>query len=205
MCNLTSEAELRSKFLSSVFQLLLSPNKENCHSSAKTQSHQKKKKKKLEVRRTKRILHIITQRRAKDEGKRNERRDHSVKDQREAMMVRAVACILWQQGSLPSCGRVFLYMGLFLAPKDLEFPLELGMKSNKSVCLCLLFVLHLPLFRGPTLPLLLQSLVPKVLPFLPPSQPSPLRVYLSMQSCLGVEWLFMVSCSFVILCEELPG
>ena len=45
-------------------------------------------------------------------------------------------------------------MGLFLAPKDLEFPLELGMKSNKSVCLCLLFVLHLPLFRGPTLPLL---------------------------------------------------
>ena len=154
MCNLTSEAELRSKFLSSVFQLLLSPNKENCHSSAKTPSHQKKKKKKLEVRRTKRILHIISQRRAKDEGKRNERRDHSVKDQREAMMVRAVACILWQQGSLPSCGRVFLYMGLFLAPKDLEFPLELGMKSNKSVCLCLLFVLHLPLFRGPTLPLL---------------------------------------------------
>lgn len=113
----------------------------------------KKKKKKLEVRRTKRILHIISQRRAKDEGKRNEKRDHSVKDKREAMMVRAAAYILWRQGSLPSCGRVFLYMGLFLAPKDLEFPLELGMKSNKSVCLYLLFVLYLPLFQGPTLPL----------------------------------------------------
>ena len=155
MCNLTSEVEFRSKFLSSVFPLLLSPNTENCHSSATTQSHQKKKKKKkkLEVRRTKRILHIISQRWAKDEGKRNEKRDHSVKDKREAMMVRAAAYILWRQGSLPSCGRVFLYMGLFLAPKDLEFPLELGMKSNKSVCLYLLFVLHLPLFQGPTLPL----------------------------------------------------
>lgn len=67
------------------------------------------------------------------------------------MMVRAVACILWRQGSLPSCGRVFLYKALFLAPEDLEFPLELGTKSNKPVCLCLLFALYLPLFWGPTL------------------------------------------------------
>lgn len=39
--------------------------------------HNHTKKKKLEVRRTKRILHIISQRRAKDEWKRNERRSGS--------------------------------------------------------------------------------------------------------------------------------
>lgn len=43
MCNLTSEAEFRSKFLSSAFQLLLCPNEEKCHSLAKTQSYQKYK------------------------------------------------------------------------------------------------------------------------------------------------------------------
>jgi hypothetical protein len=47
---------------------------------------------KLEVREQKKS-HVISQMRAEDEGKRNERRDHSVQDERD-MMVTAFACTL---------------------------------------------------------------------------------------------------------------
>lgn len=104
----------------------------------------------------------------------------------------------------PPMVRAFLHTALSAA-EALELPLSsLGTKHRKSA-LCLWPVLLAPQHLNTASTVCLSLVRGLCSPLSTASTASAVSACLSMQSCLGMGWLFTVSCSFVILLQELPG
>lgn len=213
MCNLTwGRTEIP---VSSVLQLLLCPNEENCHSSAKTWSYQKNK---LGENKKSPTCHL-TREGWRWRKKKWEKGSQCVRWKRSSDSHLLVFCE--DKGPSPPTGRAFLHTRLSKLQKILNSPFKQGAKSSQSAgCYCLSCphtsiwgqlpgLVYLSLFLGPTLVCLLAS-APSASGAALPAAFTALAISacLSMQCFCGgwgVGLLFIVSCSFVSLFEELPG